>query len=235
MRAATTLFAEHGVGAVGVRRVAAAAGENTTAINYHFGGKDGLWRAVVERAAKRLREGIDAPTLARADPTVIAALAPHEASAVLRSLVIASVPVEADAVAAARADGRDEAPGTDTTIDAGIDAGGWSDERLACARLMARELLAPEGPSEPARALFEEQVTVTAALIGRLSGRDPASACRLQALSLIGSIMTIGLASRFVRETMGWNVVGDDEREAIADAVLDAHGVRRTARRERDR
>ncbi|WP_181788807.1 TetR/AcrR family transcriptional regulator [Streptomyces phytophilus] len=48
--AAERLFAEHGFAATSLRTVTEAADANVAAVNYHFGSKEGLLRAVVERA-----------------------------------------------------------------------------------------------------------------------------------------------------------------------------------------
>jgi len=47
--AAESLFAEHGIGAVPLRRIIAEAGVNAAAIHYHFGSKEELVRAVFRR------------------------------------------------------------------------------------------------------------------------------------------------------------------------------------------
>lgn len=47
--AATRLFALKGYAAVSIRELAQAAAVNSALINYHFGGKDGLYLAVLER------------------------------------------------------------------------------------------------------------------------------------------------------------------------------------------
>ncbi len=45
---ATSLFAKKGYAAVSVRELAHAAGANVAAVSYHFGGKEGLYQAVLE-------------------------------------------------------------------------------------------------------------------------------------------------------------------------------------------
>lgn len=47
---ATELFSRHGFTAVSIRKLSAAAGANSALISYYFGGKDGLYAAVLEQA-----------------------------------------------------------------------------------------------------------------------------------------------------------------------------------------
>jgi AcrR family transcriptional regulator len=54
--AAERLFAEKGFEGTSVRDLAAAAGVNLAAVNYHFGGKEALYRATGERLMNELRE-----------------------------------------------------------------------------------------------------------------------------------------------------------------------------------
>jgi len=67
--AAERLVGEHGFATTSLRAITEAAGANVAAVNYHFGSKDGLLRAVVARAmeavnAERLRllKDMDEPT-----------------------------------------------------------------------------------------------------------------------------------------------------------------------------
>ncbi len=54
--AAERLFAENGFDQTSVREITAEAGVNVAAINYHFGGKDNLYREVFHRRLANLRE-----------------------------------------------------------------------------------------------------------------------------------------------------------------------------------
>lgn len=49
--AATGLFASRGYAGVGVRQICAAAGASANAVHYHFGSKENLYRAVLQRFA----------------------------------------------------------------------------------------------------------------------------------------------------------------------------------------
>ncbi len=53
-------FARHGYAATRVRDIVDAAGVNLAAVNYHFGGKEGLYRATLAMLASRARD--DVPT-----------------------------------------------------------------------------------------------------------------------------------------------------------------------------
>ncbi len=51
--AATSLFAEHGFRGTSIRDIARTAGANVAAVNYHFGSKENLYRAVFRQLAAR--------------------------------------------------------------------------------------------------------------------------------------------------------------------------------------
>lgn len=59
LEVATPLFAMKGFAAVSIREIAAAAGMNSALISYHFGGKTGLYTAVLEKEFTRVRIMID--------------------------------------------------------------------------------------------------------------------------------------------------------------------------------
>jgi AcrR family transcriptional regulator len=56
LRAAERLFAEHGYDGTSIRAIVAKAKVNQAAINYHFDGKDGLYREVLRNAFRALTE-----------------------------------------------------------------------------------------------------------------------------------------------------------------------------------
>lgn len=61
MRAAEKLFAERGVDAVSLREVSAAAGQaNNSAVSYHFGSREGLIDAILERHSSAIQARYDA-------------------------------------------------------------------------------------------------------------------------------------------------------------------------------
>lgn len=68
LAAATELFAARGFAGTGVDRVAESSGIAKTAIYYHFGNKEGLLAAVVERAAGAWIEGISEASRQAGEP-----------------------------------------------------------------------------------------------------------------------------------------------------------------------
>lgn len=73
LKAAVPLFARHGYAGASVRAIVARARVNQAAINYHFGGKEGLYHAVLAMALTALTRDQDL------DPGTLAALPREEA------------------------------------------------------------------------------------------------------------------------------------------------------------
>src|SRR5215510_4746466 len=65
IKAATTLFAEHGYDGASVRAIVARARANQAAINYHFGGKEGLYLEVLKAAFEAFTRAQLRPLLSR--------------------------------------------------------------------------------------------------------------------------------------------------------------------------
>ncbi|ABE39224.1 CerR family C-terminal domain-containing protein [Rhodopseudomonas pseudopalustris] len=63
IEAGLKLFAELGMDGVRTRALAEVAGVNQSAIPYHFGSKDGVYRAVIEEIAREIADGLAATGL----------------------------------------------------------------------------------------------------------------------------------------------------------------------------
>ncbi|HSQ00690.1 MAG TPA: TetR family transcriptional regulator [Candidatus Dormibacteraeota bacterium] len=80
IEAALRAFGEQGYDGAMTRDIAAAAGVQQPLINYHFGSKDGLWRAVVAHLFAELRESVQgrlAEVATLDPPEVLAAVLHH--------------------------------------------------------------------------------------------------------------------------------------------------------------
>lgn len=87
VQAAGELAAGHGLGRVTTRMVAERSGENIGSIHYHFGGKDGLFEAVVREAIDGCKHIDDWQTVKDIDDDAT----PEELSAVIRKLVASEI------------------------------------------------------------------------------------------------------------------------------------------------
>src|ERR1700731_121655 len=60
IKAASRAFAQHGYEGASIRTIVGEADVNQAAINYHFGSKEGLYRAVLQTALQALMKDDDA-------------------------------------------------------------------------------------------------------------------------------------------------------------------------------
>lgn len=172
-------FAQEGFASVTTRRIAAAADVNIATLSYHFGSKDGLYRAVVEQVYRRLNER--SATLVEwlgsvlSDARIGASSAPHEA---LR-------PVLRDAVERMYTVAVEERSGVRILLREVLDMGGYRedtrDEHFVphvahLAPLAARILHIPE---DRARSML----VTCGLLLGRFAVQDTAALQRAFGLS----------------------------------------------------
>jgi TetR/AcrR family transcriptional regulator, regulator of cefoperazone and chloramphenicol sensitivity len=192
------LFGRQGFDAVTTRELAEAAGVNQAAIPYHFGGKEGVYRAVAEHVA--------AVAAARIGPqieTVRRALAAGADPAQIEALLLETT------VAVARA------------LFEPHHLGVWP-------IFLTREQFQPSSAFEHLYAEFAEPVhVVVAELIGRLAGVSPeAQSTVLLAHAYLGQILVFAAAHATLNRRLG--LQGDfriDEPEAVLAAIRTFSGI----------
>jgi TetR/AcrR family transcriptional regulator, regulator of cefoperazone and chloramphenicol sensitivity len=181
-------FGRVGFEGANIRAIAAAAGANIAAINYHFGGKRGLYLAV----ANHIVEGISAAIgPIAAEIIAIAAkprLAPAEARAALEQFVRTAGRLLATSPQAER----------------------W-------ARFILREQLDPTDAFEIIyNSIMGRMHRTLTALVAAVLELDPESEqARLEAFSLLGQALIFRFARAAVLKRMGWEAIGEEEADRI--------------------
>jgi len=181
-------FGRVGFEGANIRAIAAAAGANIAAINYHFGGKRGLYLAV----ANHIVEGISgAIGPIAAEIIAIAAkprLAPAEARAALEQFVRTAGRLLATSPRAER----------------------W-------ARFILREQLDPTDAFEIIyNSIMGRMHRTLTALVAAVLELDPESEqARLEAFSLLGQALIFRFARAAVLRRMGWEAIGEEEADRI--------------------
>ena len=181
-------FGRVGFEGANIRAIAAAAGANIAAINYHFGGKRGLYLAV----ANHIVEGISgAIGPIAAEIIAIAAkprLAPAEARAALEQFVGTAGRLLATSSQAER----------------------W-------ARFILREQLDPTDAFEIIyNSIMGRMHRTLTALVAAVLELDPESEqARLEAFSLLGQALIFRFARAAVLRRMGWEAIGEEEADRI--------------------
>jgi AcrR family transcriptional regulator len=186
---AMTLFAERGFESVSTRELARAADANLSAITYHFGGKEGLYCAVVERLVADLEPNrrairallVDGVTKAGNDRAALASLVAQFVNALVNVLLGGLLP----------------------------------EQRM---RLLLREITHPgaafeiimKGHIDP---LHDAVGGLVAAAIGR-PAKDERTLLLVQAV--IGQCLGFGLAKAVVFWRLGWQGYGRDEIDKVA-------------------
>lgn len=198
--AALKAFGEEGFAAVTTRRIADAAGVALPALQYYFGGKEGLYRACAEAIVERYRIHT-AEAAAEASQDLGDGCSGEAARTRLKALVSAL---------------------------AGLLVG--STETEAWTQFATRELRNPGPAFEILYdRLWRPGVEITARLIARILGVDPAEPpVRLQALMLISSLMAFQSGRAITFRTMDWSAVGPEQRAmvlSILNGQIDAIGV----------
>ena len=194
LEAGLELFGKYGFDGVSTRALAAAARVNLAAIPYHFGGKEGVYLAVVDHLASAVERPLSAMVR-----EIEAALARPRSRAETEALLARLI-------------------GTLAKILLG------SDQQALRIRFMMREQLQPTAAFDRLYARFIEHVhRCVARLVAALLDSDPETpATILRAHALFGQILGFAVAQATIRRRMGWK--GDftpAQIEEIAGIVVE--------------
>lgn len=192
-------FGEASFKAVTTRQIAEAAGVSLPALQYHFGDKEGLYRACAETIVERYRRHTTEAAAAAAEALRERCDA-EAARARLKALIGAL---------------------------AGLLVG--SKETETWAQFVARELRDPGPAFDILyERLWRPGVEITARLIARILGSpDSNPAARLKALLLISGLLAFQSGRNISMRTLHWSTIGPKELAMVLsslDAQIDAIG-----------
>lgn len=201
------IFGRDGFLAATTKAIAIDAGVNQALISYYFGGKEGLYRAVVERIVDEIEARIG-PVAAKAD----------------------AARREMDAAGRFRHAGGDYLEPLLELLDRFVDVL-TADESAAWAKIIVREQQAPS----PAFDILYERLqgrflAQLATLAARVRGRaSPSAADRLAVLTIMGQVLVFRVARAAALRFTGWESMGPQQTARIkkqlrrnAAAVLEA-------------
>lgn len=195
LRTALQVFAAEGYDGASTRTLAQQAGVNLPALQYYFGNKEGLYRAVIDHISATVECRI-APVTEQIQTTLAAGDAP---AAVLLELLCRML----DAFVAMVTD--------QTSPD-------WESRALFFARAEIEQASALETLHQR---VTRQIVEPCAGLIGRLTGQPPdAEETLLRTIALIGQVTVF--CNRKVHHVLGWRQLGDARVGAI-QAVVREH------------
>ena len=192
VQAAIALFGEKGFEATTMRELAAKAGTNLAAINYHFGSRDDLRRAATRAVAEELSVRGPGTVLSNMSNLAISQMTAAQADSVLRRILGM------------------------TLLDVVHDDGS-----VLIQRFFRRELFSEGFELELFFELvFDEHFQLMCHLVSKVTGLEPASEpCRIKTLTLMGQAMFLGMAQPLIFRCMGWREYGHAEVGQISDAL----------------
>ena len=196
VQAAVSIFARDGYHAVSTRALARAAKVNQALINYHFGGKKGLYLAVFEFIAASMRSRIDplADGLERQLDE-----APHDLSRAQRcALFLPSLMRICDGVLALM----------------------LSEETEQWSQLIMREQQKPTAAFELLyQSFMGRMLALLTRLVQVLRGEGDAKNARLVVVGILGQLLVWRAAREGVLRLMRWSDITDSEAAAVRQTV----------------
>lgn len=188
--AAIRLFGRKGYENTSVRDLVDEADVNLAAVNYHFGGKEGLRLAAIDHLATEFRKNGPGSALAGITPETIMAMDAEEARDFLKHLMRSSF----------------------NHVSRRHDA----DDKT---RYIERELIQGGKPTEVFfEKVFYVQFNIMRLLVSRITGEDPDSEhVKLRAIHLIAQSVFLNLARPLVLMALGWESYHDKSADLMAD------------------
>lgn len=193
LEAGLQCFADRGPDGVTIREIARVSGQNSASIAYYFGGKEGLYRAVLEAVMRFFRSQV---LEARQIWSALSEseVGPDEAAAILKRIQRAFVlGILTDAKAA------------------------------QFALLMVREQTQPTAAFEDLyRDTVEPLHRMLTHILARITGDDPESPrAVLRAHTFIGQLQSFVMARETLLRRMGWDGYDAARAEQVADMLSD--------------
>ncbi|MGI9024007.1 MAG: transcriptional regulator CecR [Burkholderiaceae bacterium] len=197
LAAALDEFSHRGLEDATTREIARKSGQNIAAIAYHFGSKEGLYIAVADAIAARMRAMLG-PELERMealsrDPSSSSAACLEGVKTLLRGMCHAMT----------------------------------MEETRAFSRIIIREQIDPTAAFDTLyrNSIGRMHMTVTI-LAARVVGDDPQStAAVIRAHALVGSVLGFRVARETILRRAGWKTIGPGETASICDAITEQADV----------
>ncbi len=192
--AALKEFGEHGLAAVSTRSLARRAGANQAAIPYHFGGKEGLYFAVVEDLVHSAQKTIGSKGKNIRERLQRGELSMEEGETLLTGLI-----------------------GMIVNFLVGPDEASYR------ASIVIRELMHPSSAFDILYEGYIGHIhTLVTQLVAILVGDDPESqASILRAHALLGQIVFFGAGRELIRRRTGWEHVNQEQLDQIKLATTE--------------
>ncbi|MEL6819039.1 MAG: CerR family C-terminal domain-containing protein [Pseudomonadota bacterium] len=190
IEAAIKLFGDRGYDHTSVRDLVKEAGTNLAAINYHFGGKEGLRQATIEFLAEDFKLHGPGQAMAAIDPANIRSLTKDDARRILRQ-VMKSAFMQADK----RQFGNKHA------------------------RYVLRELVQGGALTEHFfEKVFSKQFALLRVLVAHLTDDDPDSeTTRVRSILIVAQSAFLNLAQPLVLLALDWEDFSGDKADIIGD------------------
>jgi AcrR family transcriptional regulator len=180
LKVAIDAFANTGYEGVGTRELAERAGTNLSAIRYHFGDKEGLYRAVIQRISQGVHD--------RVSPFIEHIRSRAERPNVSREELIDCVCQLITAFAA-------------QLLASGV-GDNW-------ARLVVREQIKPTKAFDVMYSVFRLLLDGIAPIVARIVGEPPDSEeVRICAMTLVGQALVFRTHRATALRFIGWNTLG---------------------------